>query len=430
MHIVELHAENVKRLKAITIRPSGNVVVIAGRNGQGKTSTLDAIEMLLAGNKALPPDPVRHGAGSARIVADLGELVVEKTISSKGTQLVVKNADGKKLSSPQTILDQLCSKVAFDPLEFSRMDPKKQDAVLKQVLGIDFSELDADHATIYERRTELNRTVKQLEAKAAGLTEHKDAPAAEVSVVELMAELERRQACEAEKADLEGAAQAAAADVAANEETIERQRTTIADLEQQLVAARDVLRGYEDDLVHNRAHQVETRATADAYTFDDPADIKAQLQTVEETNRQVRANAERKAALAAICEARDAARACTEALEGIEGQKAARLAAAEFPVAGLGFSDVGPTLDGVPLEQASAAQRLRLSVAIGAALNPRLKVLLVREGAYLDDDSMQLLAQLADEQGCQVWLERVGGKDPGAVIIEDGEVLDAEAAAE
>ena len=38
MKIIELRAENIKRLVAVTIKPDGNMVEITGRNGHGKTS--------------------------------------------------------------------------------------------------------------------------------------------------------------------------------------------------------------------------------------------------------------------------------------------------------------------------------------------------------------------------------------------------------
>lgn len=54
MKIVQLTAENVKRLTAVSIAPDGNLVQITGRNGQGKTSVLDAIWWALAGMYAEP----------------------------------------------------------------------------------------------------------------------------------------------------------------------------------------------------------------------------------------------------------------------------------------------------------------------------------------------------------------------------------------
>ena len=49
--IIELKAENVKVLKAIEIRPEGNIIELTGKNGNGKSSVLDSIIMALAGKK-------------------------------------------------------------------------------------------------------------------------------------------------------------------------------------------------------------------------------------------------------------------------------------------------------------------------------------------------------------------------------------------
>ena len=49
LRIIELRGENVKIIKAIRIRPKGNVVIISGKNGAGKTSVLDLIWYCLDG---------------------------------------------------------------------------------------------------------------------------------------------------------------------------------------------------------------------------------------------------------------------------------------------------------------------------------------------------------------------------------------------
>ena len=59
---------------------------------------------------------------------------------------------------------------------------------------------------------------------------------------------------------------------------------------------------------------------------------------------------------------------------------------------------------------------------MGLALNPTLRVLLIRDGSLLDDDSMRLIAEMAAKADAQVWLERVGEGDKSAIIIEDGQI--------
>ena len=58
------------------------------------------------------------------------------------------------------------------------------------------------------------------------------------------------------------------------------------------------------------------------------------------------------------------------------------------------------------------------------ALNPQLKVLLVREGSALDRKSLALLGELAAAADAQIWVEQVK-EVPGegvSVFIEDGTV--------
>lgn len=49
MKIVQLKSENVKRISAVEITPDGNVVVVGGKNGAGKSSVLDSIQWALGG---------------------------------------------------------------------------------------------------------------------------------------------------------------------------------------------------------------------------------------------------------------------------------------------------------------------------------------------------------------------------------------------
>jgi len=412
LHVIELRAENIKRLKAITIRPDGAMVIIGGRNAQGKTSTLDALEMALAGGRAIPTEPVRRGERKGRIVVDLGEIVVERTFNAKGSALTVTSKDGTPVASPQKLLDTLCSKVAFDPLAFARMEPKQQDAILKGALGLDFSDIEAARAQLYTERADKNRDVKRLEALHGSTVAHHGMPAEELSVSDLMSTLELRQ----EMADEATHKRAALCKV---HNFVDDSRKEIERLKSLLALAEDELVGH----VATSAALTDLAAIAESLSAQNPiAEVRDQLRTAEDVNRKVRENAKRAEVLTQINGASKSAAALSEAIISLDAEKAERLASAKFPIPGLGFDETGPTLNGLPLDQASGAERLRVSVAIGAALNPRCKVMLVRDGSLLDDESMRLLAELAIETDSQLWVERVMDGDPSAIIIEDGEV--------
>jgi hypothetical protein len=127
----------------------------------------------------------------------------------------------------------------------------------------------------------------------------------------------------------------------------------------------------------------------------------------------------------------DKARELTQELEDIESEKAARLAAAKFPVEGLGFGPDGPTLDGLPFDQAAMSRKLRTVAAVAFRLKPTIKILLIRRGNELNSKNMQLLAELAEAEGGQAWVERVSEDGKGCdVVLVDGMVQGAPVAAE
>jgi hypothetical protein len=86
-------------------------------------------------------------------------------------------------------------------------------------------------------------------------------------------------------------------------------------------------------------------------------------------------------------------------------------------------------LNELPFEQASDAERLSASVRIAAALAPKLRVIRIRDGSLLDDSSMALLRQFAQDHDFQMWIERVDSTGAVGFVIEDGHVRKAEVAA-
>lgn len=108
------------------------------------------------------------------------------------------------------------------------------------------------------------------------------------------------------------------------------------------------------------------------------------------------------------------------------GEKAKQLQAAKYPVEGLGVDDDGVTFNGIPFSQASSAEQLRVSAAMALALNPKLRVILIRDGSLLDSEQGAALCKFAEENNCQVWLEQVSTDKAVGIVIEDGHLSTAE----
>lgn len=398
LKIVELQAENIKRIRAVRIVPSENVVVIGGVNGAGKTSVLDCIEMAMAGGRSIPETPVRRGESKAYISLDLGELLVERTFDSTGTHLTVRNKAGAKMASPQAILDKLYNKISFRPLDFANQEPAKQLATLKRIVGLDFVDLDSKRNKLYERRTEVGRVRDSAEVKVTSYpVSCLAAPNQEVSIAALLEEKGKAD-------DLNQARMRQADATATAYEAVEQAKAALAEAEKKLAIEKERLSSFVPAI--------------------DTAPIMARIRGAEETNKAVRDKLARKRAQEDFRKLDEERKTLTEQIEKIDAAKAERMAGAKWPIAGLGFGEDGITYQGLPFEQASAAERLKVSLAIGVALNPALRVLRVEDASLLDKASMALVREVATRENMQIWLERVGDGDEGAIVIEDGAVVD------
>lgn len=410
MKIVSLQAENVKRLRAVEIRPdpAGNMVIIGGQNEQGKTSVLDSIEMALRGGDSLPPKPIREGATRARIVAELDDLSVKRTFTRSGSYLEITAKDGAKLKSPQALLDSLVGRLSFDPLCFSRQKPEEQAETLRKLVGLDVSDLDAQRARLYDERTQKGRELKNARGSYDVAPSWPDAPAAEVSLSELAAAWQA--AVEYNRAGKTLAAVAAQA-----KRDVEQWRQTVA-------AAERHLRDSRAKLAEVEAQAETAERAAEGHEPKDELAAKRAMDSAEDINLKVRENAARRKLAANASAAQTEVDRLTAAIEQIDQQKRERLAAAAWPIPGLGLGESGVEFRGIPFRQCSSAQQLEISVAMGLTLNPKLRVLLIRDGSLLDDAHLAAIAAQARAADAQVWVERVGDKDASAVIIEDGSV--------
>ncbi|MFT0849062.1 AAA family ATPase [Actinomycetaceae bacterium L2_0104] len=408
MKIVELQAENVKRLKAVEIRPDGTLQVIGGRNAQGKSSVLDAIWLALGGGKAAKETtlPIREGESKASVRLDLGDLVITRSWTRKGTSLKVTNAEGASYSSPQSMLDALVGRLSFDPLEFTRLSAKDQrEALLGLVdLGIDIDELARQRAVFFAERSEVGRRGKAI----GDVHVDDDLPVEETSAQDIIRQIREAEAQNRRADDAMSDYEATTREVEQMEAHVDALRQQLSDAEGSLYAA---------------SQRAEMKLKAmQKFVKVDVSPLEDELEGVEELNQKIRANNGARKQAKHKDDMRRDYELLTEKIRKLDEHKEKALASATFPVEGLGFDDAGVTYNGVPFSQASSAEQIRVSVAMAMAMNPRLRVLRIKDGSLLDDDAMTALREQVAENDFQLWIERVGDADEGAIIISDGEV--------
>lgn len=425
MNIVSLNAENILRLEAVSIQADGKNVILSGKNGSGKTSVMRCIEIALGGKGMMAEKTIREGQKEGSIEIDLGDIkaVCRVYIAKSGQEertIKLVSKEGASFPSPQAMLDKLVGQLTFDPLAFSRLDPLKQSETLRRLVGLDFKEIDREAKEAYDQRTVLNREINQKESLVQSLPHYDSVPDEEQSVEDIIKRLRVAEEHNRKRADLEKMATLTDGIATAKAECLQSLQQQIAHTRRVLEELEAQIKPLETEIAIANENANTACAAFDAFKPISVDDFLGQIANLQETNRKVRANATRKATATEAQALVKKADGLTDKLEKLGIEKKELLESAKFPVAGLSFTESGVVYNSLPFEQASAGEQLRVSAAIGMALNPKLKILMIRDASLLDDEAMAVLAAQAHEKGYQLWLERVGTGKEVSVLIEEG----------
>lgn len=418
--IVEFQAENIKKLKVVVIKPTGPLVQLTGGNGEGKTSVLDSILYALAGTEDLPSQPIRRGADKGAILIDLGDYKVLRKFTPSGNVLIVEGKNGARFQKPQQMLDAMFGNLSFDPLAFTRMKPKDQGDQLRSLvqLDVDPNAIDTLNREDYETRTGVNREVKRLEAQIAGISVVGELPADPIDVTGLIAELEQAGTKNAQ----------ISSSIVVRTGVLNRIVQYRADAQELLdKAARLRLEADQEEAKAKAkydaadADEKQIAATPIAQPID-TQELREQIENARATNAQISKRTEKETLQAALAEQTKRAESLTEAIKGREAEKAQAIAKANMPVEGLGFENGEVMYNGLPFNQASGAEQLRVSCAIAMASNPEVRIIRITDGSLLDDKSLEIIKKMAIARDYQIWIERVDTSGKIGIVMEDGEV--------
>jgi hypothetical protein len=458
LRLGRLKLENYMGIECVDLRFDTNHIVLAGSTGSGKTSYCRGVEWALKGKRVRAQVPIRVGADRARaafLICDKQQvpvLTAERVDDGEREKLRVRfageSADAKR---PQEVLDALYSNIALRPMRLESLledEPAKFAEELRKLVGLDVSDLEDEHKRIAEERLLVGRerdraegsaqtATRELQAMAGKPKPFPGAAAEELSVVALASELEQAQAHNrANQAKRDLVTRLNTTLLLASTRTAEA-AAKVARLESELEKARREhtrIEEEERDLVRERQEALtEANQTKDI----DTDHIRLQLRNAEGTNEQVRANRD---ADRALTDKRGAAdklldawetkkveyESLTAKLRDREQQKRERIAESKWPVEGLGFGEDGTaTYRGLPLLQASAGERYRVYVAIAAARDPDLELIILEDGVRLDQQARLIWDQIATERDVMILEESHDTSIPGCVVISGGRVKES-----
>lgn len=419
MKIVGLRAENVKGLKCVKISPTGTMIFITGKNGNGKSSVLDCILWALKGTKSVQDKPVRRGQEKGFIELDLGEnskaieYEVLRDFKGEASSLTL-TGDGKKFPSPQSILDGITgSSIAFDPLAFSRMKPDEQFEQLRTVveLKIDPKDIAQKNEFDYQARARINKEHKGLEAQIDAFPDFPDdLPEAEIDVSAVAAKIGEAST---RNSAIETAAARRTDAIKQADGNMGKAGSRIQELEGLLTQARADFQRFRD-----KGEELRKQ------TDEQPTDVSRELETLNnatELNKLIALRNKRQEMKDKAADLFKQSQDFTAAMAKRDKDKLDALASVKMPVKELSFGDGVVLFNGSPINQASKAERIKIGCALAMRGDNKLRVMRIEDADSIDDDNLKMIEELADKYGFQVWLEMIKAPEGRpAIIMEAG----------
>ena len=400
--INELLIENVKRVKAVQFEPSADgLTIIGGRNGQGKTSVLDAIAWALGGNNYKPSVPERDGAlVPPNLHLELSNgLIVER--KGKNSTLKVTDPNGNK--SGQQLLNEFVSTLALDlPKFINGSDKDKADSLLK-ILGIGdvLVQLDTKENQLYAQRTEVGRIADRKKKAADEMPMYPNVPKEPVSATELIKEQQEILARNGEN---------------------ERKRQDAARYERMLAEAQIAFDEAKAALQKAEQDCLTARKSAEDLHDESTAELEKNLAEIEALNIKIRANSTKEAAEVEANNLQQEYDGLTEQIESIREERSKLLDSAELPLPGLSVKDGKLIYNNMPWDGMSGSDQLKVATAIVRKLNPQCGFVLMDKLEQMDLETLQEFGAWLKQEGLQVIATRVSTGDECSIIIEDGMV--------
>lgn len=408
--IVALELENVKRVSLLNLEFSlSGLTVIGGKNGQGKTSVLDAICYALGGERYRPGN-LQHegGIADARIKLTLSNgLTVERT--GKNAALKVTDPEGNKTG--QRLLDSFIEELAINLPKFLQATNKEKAQSLLKTLGIgeQLEVIEREERVIYQDREAFYKVMDQKEKYYREMPWYDDVPDTPLTANELIKESQEIMRRNGERENLRRNIDKAKANAAAKQQRMEELSAMFAKAEREY---------------HEACAELIKAESLPITPDESTAEVEAKLAELEDINAKVRANLDKEKAKDDAAQARVVYNEMSEKIKAIRERRMALLEGAKMPLPGLSVEDGELTLNGKKWDCMSSSEQLRAAVAIVKSVKPECGFVLIDKLEQLDLDTLHEFGAWLEAENLQAIATRVSTGKECSIIIEDGRVAE------
>lgn len=409
-----LKIEDTKKVKAVVLTPSKNgLTIIGGKNENGKTSVLSGIAWACGGNKKAPSDAQREGSLTPPQMDITFSNGIKAERSGKNSSLKVTDTNGVKAG--QTLLDSFISEFALDLPKFMNQNDIDKAKTLLKIIGVgdELVKLDMEEKAIYAKRTTIGQIKDSKIKHSEEMQEFPNVPELPISASEL---IKSQQLILAKN----GENQLKRNNVENIGNAVQRSIENCSNLHRQMEALSERIELEEAIKTQNMEDMFIAEKTVKELEDESTIEIEKQLNDIETTNSQVRANMDKSKAIDEANEYSTQYTNETTKLEDVRKERLRLLSTANLPLPGLSVRDNVLTYKDKAWDCMSGSEQLKVAVAIVRRLNPDCGFVLIDKLEQMDIDTLNEFGLWLESEGLQAIATRVSTGEECSIIIEDG----------
>lgn len=415
--INKLEIENTKRVKAVRIEPLANgLTIIGGKNGQGKTSVLDAIAWALGGDGYRPSEAKRKESTIPpylHVVLNNGFVVERK---GKNSNLKVTDPSGNKAG--QQLLNEFIGQFALNLPKFMEASNKEKANILLQIIGVQnqLVELEREEKELYNNRLAIGRIAEQKTKFAQEQPYYPETPSNLVSISDLIRQQQEILARNGENQRKRDRLSEITHEKHRIFAEVQRLETQIDELQNRLAERKAA---YETVVADEQTAMKSVTELQDESTTE----LENSIANAEEINRKVRANLDKDKAEEDARNYRSQYDDLTSEINAVRKSKTDLLSNAKLPLPELSVEDGELIYKGQKWDNMSGAERMIVATAIVRKLNPKCGFVLLDKLEQMDTDTLNDFGKWLEQEGLQAIATRVSTGDECSIIIEDGYIV-------
>lgn len=454
----------------------GSSVELAGKNGAGKTSVIDAIRYALT-NKSDRKYIVRRGEteGEILIETDNGLRINRKARTTQADYKSVKK-DGREVGSPESFLRDIFTPLQLNPVEFISLPEKQQNAIIldmieypwdmqkikewfgeipswvnydQNILSV-LNDIQSENGEYFQNRQDINREMRNkrafieeiAQAIPAGYEVEKWEKASAGPVYQKIERI-RKENEEIQKAksllelrdnkvrkfeaDREIAKTSLAREIGARRTQIENEITRMEDQIRNLKAEKDSLA----EKMADKTAVIEEQYKAAVAKYDAEVEAYAEYRDKEPQSTK---ELEEEAAMIENMKAhvneyrrmqglqsdveilKEESELLTERIEKARSLPGEILETAKIPIAGLTIKDGVPLINGLPVSNLSDGEKLDLCIDVAIQKPNGLQIILIDGVEKLSTSVRETLYKKCKDKGLQFIATRTTDDEDLTVI--------------